>query len=221
VKEEFERFNIFQIVQHLAWLWAFIVLAATGLSFKFAQNGVAQFYVEIIGGYETRALIHRLTAAFWIGIALTHGIYYTLIDRGPKPIIPTKKDLSDFRAHWRYLRHQLREKPLFGRYSWYEKFEYWVGGFGFLVMAATGLLMWVKFDLTMRFLPRAAINVVRRIHGWEAILAVLFLSVFHLYVNVWRPGVFPLAGHVVSGVLSKERMAEDHPLELEETIKER
>ncbi len=219
MKEEYERWNLFQIIQHLAWLWAFLVLAATGLSFKFAHTWPAQFYVRIVGGYETRALIHRTAAGFWISIAAMHILYYTIIDRGSKQIIPNRKDLSDFLAHWKFLLRRSDTKPRFGRYSWYEKFEYWAGGAGFLVMATTGLLMWLKYDLTMRYLPLAVINIARLIHGWEATLAVLFLSVFHLYMNIWRPGVFPMAGHWISGMISKERMMEDHPLEYEEISK--
>jgi cytochrome b subunit of formate dehydrogenase len=221
MEEEFERFNLFQIVQHLAWLWAFLVLAATGLSFKFAYSPVSQFYVQVIGGYETRALIHRTAAGFWIGVALIHGFYYIFIDRGPKPILPNRGDLSDFTAHIRYLLGRGAEKPSFGRYSWYEKFEYWAGGAGFLVMATTGLMMWLKYDLTMKYLPLAVINIIRRVHGWEALLAVLFLSVFHVYINVWRPGVFPMAGHVISGMVSRSSMEDEHPKELEEILKSR
>ena len=215
MSEEIERWNLSQIIQHLAWFWAFLVLASTGLAFKYAHNPFSNFYVQIIGGYESRRMIHRFVAIIWIGTAAYHGIYYTVFNRGKKAIIPCKKDLEDFILHWKYLLGRSNEKPRFARYTWYEKFEYWAGGAGFLVMASTGLLMWLKYDLTMKYLPLAVINIARRIHGWEATLAVLFISVFHLYINIWRPGVFPMAGHWISGMISKEKMEEEHPLELE------
>jgi cytochrome b subunit of formate dehydrogenase len=222
LKQEIERWKLSQVIQHLAWFWAFLVLAATGLSFKYAHTEIGQFYVDfIVGGYENRMRIHRITAFVWIGTALFHGIYFSLIDRGPKEIIPRKKDLEDFVQHWNYLLGQSVEKPRFGRYTWYEKFEYWAGAAGFFVMASTGLLMWLKYDLTLKYLPLAAINVFRRIHGWEATLAVLFISVFHFYINIWRPGVFPMAGHWISGMLSIDKMREDHPLELDEGLKKK
>ncbi len=79
--------------------------------------------------------------------------------------------------------------------------------------------MWLKFDLTMKYLPLSVINIARRIHGWEATLAVLFVGVFHFYINIWRPGVFPMAGQWISGMISRKRMEEDHPLELEESLR--
>jgi cytochrome b subunit of formate dehydrogenase len=216
MKKEFERFTLIQIIQHLAWLWAFLVLAATGLSFKFAHTSVAQVYVDLIGGYESRRMIHRIAAGVLIGTGVFHILYYTLTNRGPKAIVPTRKDLSDFVMHWKYLLRRSDQMPQFSRFTWYEKFEYWAGGFGTAVMATTGLLMWLKYDLTMKILPLAVINIARRVHGWEATLAVLFLGVFHLYMNIWRPGVFPMAGHWISGVISRDKMVEEHPLELEE-----
>ena len=220
MKEEIERWRLAQIIQHLAWFWSFLVLAATGLSFKYAHTDIAKLYVSVIGGYESRRMIHRIAAGFWIGTALTHVFYYTVIDRGKKAIIPGRNDVSVFLQHWRYLFRRTDERPRFGRYSWYEKFEYWAGGAGFLVMATTGLLMWLKYDLTMKYLPLAVINVARRIHGWEATLAVLFVGVFHLYINIWRPGVFPMAGHFISGMMSVEKLKEEHPLEYEELLRD-
>lgn len=215
MKAETERFTFSQIVQHLAWLWAFVVLAATGLSFKFAYSEAARAYVEVIGGYESRRMIHRIAAVVWTSTAVYHIAYYTLTDRGKKPILPGETDIKDFIKHWKYLLGRSKNMPRFGRYTWYEKFEYWAGGAGFLVMASTGLLMWLKYDLTLKYLPLASINIARRIHGWEATLAVLFIGLFHFYINIWRPGVFPLAGHIFSGVISQEKMMEDHPLEYE------
>ena len=46
-------------------------------------------------------------------------------------------------------------------------------------------------------------------------MALLVILVWHLYCVLLRPGMFPLDRSIFTGRISHERMAEEHPLELE------
>ena len=220
-KEElFIRFNTSQLIQHIVWGLSFTVLALTGLAHKYPDSGFSALVIASFGGYEGRQVAHRIAAFFWVGTGIYHSIYYLFSTKAEREMLWKKKDLEDFKQNWSYLLGKTTAAPRFGRYSWSEKFEYWASWIGGPVMTITGLLMLFAFPV-MKVVPLMVIEWARVIHGWEAILAVLVIIEFHLYMNVFRPQVFPMAKHWLTGTLTREEMEEEHPLELEEIMKKR
>ena len=53
------------------------------------------------------------------------------------------------------------------------------------------------------------------IHYYEAILASLAILVWHFYFVFLNPDVFPMNKAWIKGVLTREEMENEHPLELE------
>lgn len=220
-KEElFVRFNTAQIIQHVLWAISFAVLAMSGLALKYPENHLSQWIVSLLGGHEGREIAHRLAAILWAGTGFSHIIYYTFYYKGERPIMWEKKDWEDFRQSWRYVLGKSDDEPKFGRYAWYEKFDYWASWIGVAVMTITGLMMLFAFPV-MKFIPLAVLEWGRVIHGWEAILAVLVILEFHFYMTIFRPKIFPMAKQWLTGTLTREEMEEEHPLELEEILKRR
>ncbi len=224
--EDIERFTTWQIIQHALWAFAFLTLLITGLALKFPDNFLSQ---AVLGGLGMglRANLHRLAGIiFWI-VGVAHIVYYTAIDRGSKPILPSLQDGKDIVQDIKYHLRLTKEAPKFGRYTWIEKFDYWAGAAGSFIIGITGLALWQSYGGTAGFgganilsgLSLQVYNWFRMIHGWEAILAGAVIVMLHFYMTVWRPGNFPLAMQVWTGKMSRHHYEEEHPLELEELDK--
>jgi formate dehydrogenase gamma subunit len=220
--EEYTRFTVSQRIQHFVWFIAFTTLAVTGLALKYPEQGWAQAVVSLVGGMDNRGLLHRIAAVVFIGTGISHAVYYGLIDKGKKAIIPNRKDLDDLVQDLKYHLFLAKERPKFGRYTWFEKADYWAGALGSAIIIITGAIMWASFGTVssglypLGFIPLAVYNWARLIHGFEAILAVAVVIVFHFYTAIWKPGTFPLAMQIWTGKMTREQMEHEHPLELEE-----
>lgn len=62
---------------------------------------------------------------------------------------------------------------------------------GIVIMSATGLMIWLKIDVT-QFLPRWVVDVAVAVHFYEAILACLAIVVWHLYHVIFSPDIYPM-----------------------------
>lgn len=226
-EEEIQRFTSWQVIQHALWALAFTTLLITGLALKFPSNFISQAVVDVLG-MSLRANLHRLAGIlFWI-LGLIHIVYYLVIDRGQKPIIPSMKDGSDIVQDVKYHLRMSKEAPKYGRYTWIEKFDYWAGAAGSFIIGVTGLAMWTSYAGVAGFgvvllsgLPLQIYNLARQIHGYEAILAGSVIVLLHMYMAVWRPGTFPLAKQIWTGKMPRHHYEHEHPLELEEMEKKK
>jgi formate dehydrogenase gamma subunit len=223
--EEIKRFTTGQVIQHALWALTFITLLVTGLALKFPGNFLSQAVIGILG-MSLRATLHRLAGILFVVLGLYHIIYYLIIDRGPKPIMLGKKDLSDIVQDIKYHLRMTKEAPKYGRYTWVEKFDYWAGAVGSFIIGITGLALWTSYGGASGFGPTIlsglslrVYNWFRQIHGWEAILAGSVIVLLHVYMTVWRPGTFPIAKQIWTGKMSRHHYQEEHPLELEELDK--
>jgi cytochrome b subunit of formate dehydrogenase len=130
-----------------------------------------------------------------------------------KDLFPVKQDIADTVGAVRYLLGLSKEKPRIGRFGYAEKMEYWAVVWGTVIMGVTGLMIWLKIDVT-RFLPRWVVDVALTIHYYEAILACLAIIVWHFYHVIFDPDVYPLNLACWDGKVSEHWQAEEHPLEL-------
>ena len=99
-------------------------------------------------------------------------------------------------------------KQKLGKYNYMEKFDYWGIYWGMIILGLPGVLMWA--DGVNAFNGLAFV-----FHTKEALLAVLFLGIFHLYQAHFSPRRLPMNMTFLSGTMSEAEMQEDHPAELE------
>jgi cytochrome b subunit of formate dehydrogenase len=150
-----------------------------------------------------------------LGIGAYHLIYLLATHDGRKlvaDLFPAKKDALDVLQAVRYLAGFTKEKPKIGRFGYAEKMEYWAVVWGTIIMGATGLVIWLKIDVT-QFLPRWVVTVATTIHYYEAVLACLAIIVWHFYHVIFDPEVYPLNTACLDGRISEELQAHEHPLE--------
>ncbi len=207
------RMTASQRWQHFVLAGSFIVLALTGFALKFPDSLLA----KLLGSSEPfRRWTHRVAGIVMLIIGAYHLVYILTTRDGRKlvaDLFPVKKDLADVLQAVRYLTGLSTAKPKIGRFGYAEKMEYWAVVWGTIIMGATGLAIWLKIPVT-DFLPRWGVTVATTIHYYEALLACLAIVVWHFYIVMFDPDVYPLNTACLDGRISEELQAHEHPLEL-------
>ena len=95
--------------------------------------------------------------------------------------------------------------------SYAEKIEYWAFVWGTLVMAVSGFLLWFE-NWSLRVLPNWVIDVATAVHWYEAILATLAILVWHFYMVIFDPDVYPMDRAWLTGSASAEHLRAQRPV---------
>ncbi len=131
-------------------------------------------------------------------------------------MLPTKKDLSDFVGSIKWFLG-LGRRPQYGRWTYWEKFDYFAVFWGIFVIGSTGLTLWFSEFFT-RFLPGWLLNVATIIHSDEALLATGFIFTVHFFNTHLRPEKFPMDIVVFTGRMPIEELKRDKPEEYEALV---
>jgi cytochrome b subunit of formate dehydrogenase len=183
------------------------MLAITGLTQTFDNVALGQQLMLALGGLEAVQQVHHLFALFLCGLALVHALNFLdslFVRRQVSKLLPTKSDWEHF---VQFLR--LNKLPLFERYSFDEKFVYWVIVIAVGVLTLTGLGLWFPTWVTL-VLPGSYFQYAAAIHRWQAIFVVIVILSLHTYQVLLRKRNFS----IFTGRISLEDMQEDHPVEL-------
>ena len=206
---------------------SFLSLALTGLTLKFSYTGWAALLSRWMGGFQTAGFIHRTAAVLMFGVFITH-LYdlYRLKKQeykswrallfGPNTMLPTRKDLQQFIATMKWF-VGVGPRPQYGRWTYWEKFDYFAVFWGIAVIGSTGLTLWFPIFFT-RFLPGSFINVATIIHSDEALLATGFIFTVHFFNTHLRPEKFPMDTTVFTGHMPLAELKRDKPLEYEALV---
>lgn len=196
---------------------SFIVLALTGLPQKFSELGVSQWWVASLGGLETVRTIHHV-AAFIMLTDCAYHLSYLMYRIGVQRrfeclrMVPTFKDLREGLQMMLYFLGLAPEKPKFDRFSYLEKFDYWAVFWGIVIIGGSGLILMFPVAVTS-LMPGQTVSLALTLHTHEAILAVGWILIMHMFNVHLAPWVFPFNPAIFTGKLSARRYAEDHPLE--------
>ncbi len=217
--EKITRFDIHQIIQHIVLMVSFIVLVLTGLPLKFHDWSISQWWVGVLGGIETTRLLHHFFAYTMVFCCLYHLIYigystFVLKRALTVSIFPSPKDFRDFFQEMRYFLGLSKEKPKFDRFNWREKFDYWAIFWGMPIMAGSGFVLMYPVFVT-KYLPGWIIPAALVAHSDEAMLALTWIFLVHIFFNHFPPGIFPLNTSIFTGKVPKERYRKEHALEYE------
>lgn len=71
----------------------------------------------------------------------------------------------------------------------------------------------------MRFLPKFVLDIATEMHRDEALLATLAIVIWHMYNAHLNPHKFPGTLVIWNGLMTREEMMDEHPLEYEERLK--
>jgi len=152
-----------------------------------------------------------------IAVSLYHLWYVITTPDGRsliKDMLPDWKDVTDARDAFRFYLGYSNQRPLFGRFTYAEKMEYWALVWGTMVMAVTGVMSWAKV-LFGNHLPRWVIDAATAVHFYEAILASLAILVWHFTMIIFDPEVYPMNWAWYDGKVSYDLYQAEHPLDVE------
>jgi len=128
----------------------------------------------------------------------------------------TRQDFREFIATMKWF-VAAGPRPRYGRWTYWEKFDYFAVFWGVFVIGATGLTLWFPIFFT-RFLPGWIINVATIIHSDEALLATGFIFTIHFFNTHLRPEKFPMDTTVFSGHMPLAELKRDKPREYEQLL---
>jgi formate dehydrogenase gamma subunit len=213
------RMSLSERIQHGLLAISFITLVITGFMLKFPDAWwVAPIHQWSEKLFSVRGLVHRIAGVALIGVSIYHLYYILFVARGKqlrRDLMPKLLDVREFWGMVKYYLGQSKSKPKFGRFAYLEKAEYWALIWGVAVMGGTGIILWFN-NYFIRLFTLLGWNVAQAIHYYEAWLATLAILVWHFYFVIFNPNVYPLNTACITGTLTEEEMAEEHPRELEE-----
>jgi cytochrome b subunit of formate dehydrogenase len=213
------RFSAWARATHAVLAASVFGLVMTGMPLRYPGAFWARMLLAIWQGPGGAALLHRVFAVGFFLAGAMHvvgllGAWATGRFRwrsiaGPDSILLRPQDAKNVVANLRYLRGQ-GPKPQFGRFTYWEKFDYFAEIWGLLVIGLTGLVMWFPTVAT-RYLPGWMVNAALIFHAYEALLAMGFLFAIHFFNTHLRPDVFPVDPVIFSGNISLEEVRHRYP----------
>ena len=227
VGKEYLRFDSLPRRLHILVIISFIGLALTGMTLKFSYLGWAQWLSHVLGGFESAGYIHRICALItflYFGIHLIDMIRNKARQNkswkeflfGPNSMIPNKNDFREFIGTFKWFLG-LGPRPEYGRWTYWEKFDYFAVFWGVCIIGSTGLMLWFPEFFTHIF-PGWFINVATVIHSDEALLAVGFIFTVHFFNTHFRPDKFPMDTVIFTGRVPFEEFKKDRPREYQEML---
>jgi cytochrome b subunit of formate dehydrogenase len=215
-----QRFTPGQRVTHLFVIISFMSLALTGMMLKFSGMAWARFIADLLGGVAVARTIHRTAAIITFGYFAYHLSSLIRLKRqrktslrrfifGENSLMFNRNDMKDFFNTVRWFLG-LGPRPQYGRWTYWEKFDYFAVFWGVAVIGTSGLMLWLPEFFT-HILPGWLINVAMIIHSDEALLAVGFIFTVHFFNTHLRPEAFPMDTVIFTGSVPVEEYKHDRP----------
>ena len=221
------RFSKYERNLHITVVSSFLGLALTGMILKFSYAPWAKVLARLLGGFEAAGLIHRFCAVLtftYFGLHIwdlirkrwASGRSWREFLFGRESMMFNRQDWSEFVGSLKWFLNR-GPRPEYGRWTYWEKFDYFAVFWGVAVIGATGLLLWFPAFFT-HFMPGWMVNVATTIHSDEALLAVCFIFSIHFFNTHFRPEKFPIDTVIFTGGMPLDEFKNDRPREYEEMV---
>jgi len=198
--KEYLRFTPYNRMLHIMIIVSFLGLALTGMVLKFAETGWASCWRLPRWRHHRRLDPPRLRGHHLRLLRAAHlrpGAAFPRQQQDRDAVLPRAghhvpepaRRAGDDRHHPLVLRP--RPRPRYGKWTYWEKFDYFAVFWGVAVIGLSGLILWFPEFFTL-FLPGWTINVATIIHSEEALLATGFIFTIHFFNTHMRPEKFPM-----------------------------
>jgi cytochrome b subunit of formate dehydrogenase len=228
IKEKYVlRFTRLNRALHIFMIISFLILSLTGMSLKFSYTGWAKVLSKFFGGFESAGYWHRFAAVIMIIVFTMHIIDLVRLRKkefkswkalliGKNSMLFNKKDWQDFKSSLKWFVGK-GPRPEYGRWTYWEKFDYFAVFWGMFVIGSTGMTLWFPEFFT-NFFPGWMINVATIIHSDEALLATGFIFTIHFFNTHLRPEKFPMDLVIFSGRIPLDEFKLDRPDEYKDMV---
>jgi cytochrome b subunit of formate dehydrogenase len=202
------RFDIHQRIQHYALFISFIILAITGVLRGFPDWPTFHWFMNIFGGPDVVRLVHDLAAFVMIVDGIYHlgyiGYGYFAKGKFPYAMVPNLKDLKDILHTFLWIFGLHQHEPEYEHFQYGQKIDYWAIFWGMPVMVITGVIMMFTTFFS-QYLPGWAFAIVATAHRDEAVLAIGFIVIVHMYYGHLQTTAFPVNTVMFTGRMLKSK----------------
>ena len=207
------RMNLWFRVAHWGIMASFPTLVVTGFALKYPDSWWAKPLLawETHGG--VRGGLHRTAAVVMLLATGYHFVHLALKKRDRSFIwamIPTIKDARDMVDVFRYNLGLTKSEPKFAKFNYAEKMEYWAFLWGTVVMGLSGFLLWFN-NFTLRHFAKWVTDAATAVHWYEALLATFSILIWHFYLVIFDPVVYPMDTAWLDGKISADHYRHTRP----------
>jgi formate dehydrogenase gamma subunit len=216
------RMNLWFRVAHWGIMVSFPTLVVTGFALKYPDSWWAKPMLMWEASTGVRGGLHRVAAVVMIAATLYHFVHLALKKRDRSflwAMIPTIKDARDMVDVFLYNLGLSQKEPKFSKFNYAEKMEYWAFMWGTVVMALSGFLLWFN-NFTMRHFPKWISDAATAIHWYEALLATFSILIWHFYLVIFDPMVYPMDTAWLDGKISADHYRHTRPAYYRQLVKE-
>ncbi len=222
-----QRFTVVDRLTHLTVILSFMLLSLTGLALMHPETSWARAITGFFGGPHTMSIVHIVNGAITFGYFFFHICYigYRVAVKkerfailGEDSLVPNWNDIRDIGRNFRWFLY-LGPQPRMGRWTYWEKFDYWAVFWGVAIIGVSGLMLAAPVFFA-RFVPGIWLNVALVVHSEEALLATGFIFIFHFFHNHLRPEKFPIDVSILTGRVPLDRFKEERPRQYQQLLEE-
>ena len=207
------RMNLRFRIAHWGIMASFPTLVVTGFALKFPDSWWAKPLLLWEAGVGVRGGLHRTAAVVMILATLYH-IFHIATQKRDRAFIwamlPTIKDATDILDVFLYNLGLSEKEPKFSKFNYAEKMEYLAFMWGTVVMAASGFLLWFN-NFTLRHFPKWVTDAATAVHWYEAVLATFAILIWHFYLVIFDPNVYPMDTAWLDGKVSADHYRHSRP----------
>lgn len=210
-----KRFTPLDRLFHLCLMFTFLVQAATGLGRLYISTAWGAGWVRLMGGYEAVLTVHYGVGVIMSLLFLLH-IGHSLVRMGRRggwfgydSLVFSWRDVRHFGENVRWVVGKGKPAKL-GRWSYWEKFDYWAVFWGIPILAVTGIMLYHSVA-TSRYIPGWGLNIAGLLHRAEATLAMGYIFLIHFFMEHLRPSAFPMNPTIFTGEMPTDDLEEEKP----------
>lgn len=212
-REEVPRMNLHFRIAHALVIVSFPLLIVSGFALKYPEAWWAAPLLWFENGISFRGDLHRVSAVLLLLSFGYHVIHLILVPRDRvllRQMWPRLKDATDLLGMVRYNLGRIPSRPTFSMFSYAEKAEYWAFMWGTAVMALSGFILWFN-NFSLTYFPTWISDAATALHFYEAILATFAILIWHAYMVVFDPEVYPMDMAWLTGKASAEHLRHTRP----------
>lgn len=188
------RMNLWFRIAHWGVMLSFPTLVFTGFALKYPDSWWSAPFLLWGRNDAFRGQLHRAAAIVLIAATLYHFIHLAVNRRDRaflRAMLPRWKDATDLVGVMLHNLGARKESPQFEKFNYAEKLEYWAFLWGTAVMALSGFLLWFN-NFALRHFPKWITDAATAVHWYEALLATFSILLWHFYIVIFDPLVYPM-----------------------------
>jgi formate dehydrogenase gamma subunit len=200
-------------IAHWGVILSFPTLVFTGFALKHPEAWWARPLLLWEGHFAFRGAVHRAAAVILVASTIYHVIHLTINRRDRlflRAMFPTPKDVTDLVQVFAYSLGLTKIEPRFAKFNYAEKVEYWAFMWGTVVMTVSGCLLWFN-NFSLRHFPKWVSDAATAVHYYEALLATFSILLWHFYMVIFDPLVYPMDTAWLNGKVPADHYRHSRP----------